>query len=428
MSNNQNKQPHTMPSIGLDESHLSAYAKAVNAINTTKKQGYILMGQKTPPLLRFLLNIGDLRSYTEYTTLRDHIIKKHHMPAKILLQIPYEVNNPIAILRSSDKARKEGFIFLTDLEKGKNSPVLVPFHRKFLKNGNQTLFMPTSYGKNPVDFQLLLNNDVLVWDYSRAENFEKRYKGVFDLPKHIYPTEDYGDKKRSSLYAGNHSPHLGYATQQMLSGSFSITNAGILFVDYDRTERYLSQYFSDLSVNPNLYLDENQVNEVRKWTRQHAPMTRNEAEQALNHIYFSLMLPDTAKQAIQDEIKNELDPIYDTRTFITGTDLPQFHQKAEAFSEEYLNRPLTCEQAKLVGRDMISQVEPMNHIEFIELFNNHIEKVYNNGGDTNIQSIQNCIQQMVKKIPDILKAQQAQTQTQPEKDQSKEKGDGGRER
>ena len=131
---------------------------------------------------------------------------------------------------------------------------------------------------------------------------------------------------------------------------------------------------------------------------------------------------NTPKPTLMQAIKEKISPKQPKRSIPTPTgykteeDLRQFYQ-------EIKQKPLTKEQAQLVGKDMISQVEPMNHIEFIEHFNNHIEKVYNNGGDTNIQSIQNCVQQMVKKvIPDILKAQQTQEHTQPEKKQSKDKG------
>ena len=113
-------------------------------------------------------------------------------------------------------------------------------------------------------------------------------------------------------------------------------NTNPLFVDYDKTEQYLSQYFPDLSINPNLYLDAEKVQQVKEWTQQNAPINRQNAETALVNIYTQFMPTDeTAKQVIQDEVKNELDAIYKQRRFITGKDLPLFHQKAQQFGEEY---------------------------------------------------------------------------------------------
>ena len=115
-------------------------------------------------------------------------------------------------------------------------------------------------------------------------------------------------------------------------------NTSPLFVDYDKAERYFRQYFPDLSVNPNLYLDAEKVQQVRNWTRQNAPINRQNAETALMNIYTPFMPSDEdAQQAIHDEIKNELDAVYKQRRFITGADLPLFHTKAQQFSEEYQN-------------------------------------------------------------------------------------------
>ena len=88
MSNkqNQNKQPHTMPSIGLDESPLSAYAKAVNEVGRHNKQSNILMGYTPPPLLRWLTTIDNYPTYTSHPVLYKDMKGKHRISAKNMLR------------------------------------------------------------------------------------------------------------------------------------------------------------------------------------------------------------------------------------------------------------------------------------------------------------------------------------------------------
>lgn len=384
MSNNKKQEPHKMPTVGLDESPLSAYAKAVNEVGRHNKQSNILMGY-APPLLRWLTTINNHSTYTSHPILYKDMKGKHRISAKNMLQVPYQLNNPVAILGSSPNATQQGFVFVTDLQEyGK--PIIIAMHRVILSTSSTTLFMPTVYENELRFFQNKLNHAVLCWNYGRAEKFEKMWNGILDLPKHIYPTQDFGKQQRGVFSTDT---ALDNPTPHSVVSSLSY-NTSPLFVDYDRTERYLSQYFSDLSVNPNLYLDENQVNEVRKWTQQHAPMTFNEAEQILLPVYAQFMPSDNvALQVMQQQVITELKTIYDPRNFITGEDLPAFYQKAQQFAKEYQEKqPLSKEKALSALNDIAAEFHTgAEYQSCIALNQQRVEEIYAAGKSITMQNI-----------------------------------------
>lgn len=323
MSNNHkpNQEPHKMPTVGLDESPLSAYAKAINSIKEKKRTtGYVPMGY-TPQLLRFLTNIENLRSYVAYDNLRKDMYIKHKVSASVMLKLPYALNNPIAILKSSGKAKQQGFVFVTDLQED-SKPLIIAVNRETLPNQHITIEIKSAYGKELSGFQNMLNFDILCWDYSKTERFEKLYSGILDLPKYLYPTADFGQNKRLSLNTDSHSPlHCGYDYYYQHES---------LYVDYDKTERYLSQYFSDMSVNPDLYRDAKQVKAAREWTQRYAPMTRKEAFTAIMSVYAEFhtdeqILNDIADQVVQPHLSN----LYQQGKTVVGDDLNALHQNLQ---------------------------------------------------------------------------------------------------
>lgn len=329
MSNNKKQEPHKMPSVGLDESPLSAYAKAIREVRS-KKNTYILMGW-TPPLLGILTDIGKLQTHTHYSVLRKAMLgqgkNKHFVPEKIMLQVPYACNNAVGILKSSPDTQTKGFVFITDLQVA-GKPVIVPMHKVSLPTGNIALFMPTTFDKKIKDFQRLLDYDILCWDYSKAERFEKIYSGILDLPPHIYPTSDFGKQQRAVFRT---EPVLDSATpaNQVVQAALSLSqDTRPLFVDYDKTETYLSQYFSDMSVNPDLYQDAEQVKATREWTQKNAPLTKKEAEERILLVCADF-LPDDSPAF--DESKEKIVALLDTRYqsskgYITGKEVAQIKE------------------------------------------------------------------------------------------------------
>ena len=424
MSNNKNQEPHKMPTVGLDESHLSPYAKAIYWIKTINKQGHILMGY-APPLLRFLTDIDNLRTYTSYYILRKDMLgqghNRHFIPASIMLKVPYYLNNPIAILSSTPNATRKGFVFVTDLQY-KGNPIIIAMHKE-KPNNSELLTMISCYDKKIDDFQKFLNYNILCWNYERSEKFEQMWDGILDLPKHIYPTKDFGKQQRAVFRT---EPVLDSLSPLHQASHLLSQDTRPLFVDYDKTERYLSQAFPDLSVNPNLYLDAETVQAAREWTRLYAPMTRTEAQNALLPIYSQFMPTDnTAQQAMQQQITTELQTIYDPRRFITGADLPLFQQKAQQFSEEYQqNRPLSKEEAINALNAVLAEFYPIGTAEYqcgSETVQKTVEKAYSNNKPITmpkVESIREQTQQLNQQI----------TRTPPEKEPPKDKGDGGRER
>ncbi|MBP3222141.1 MAG: hypothetical protein J6M43_08925 [Neisseriaceae bacterium] len=391
----------------LDTSPDSEFAKAVDFVVSTPVADEIMFDEVvlgyTPLVFRMIDDKIPLKPMeTDLITIekvmafnlgREERIDKsdrtpHNIDPETLKQFPAQLIDPIAIIKSQTKIN--GYVVLTELfEKEHNKynnvqqrPIVVAIHLKW-KNDNK--------------------------------NQRKRYK-------HLKITTGNGRK-------------VGFIINNLTSNLLMYLNrekCRHLFLNYLITPSARRQLNKDNQKDDNERMQiiaELCGLEMHKG-RYQLKTTATFAAREISHQTENDHLYDannTQKPTIMQAIKQKISPKQAKRSipmptgYKTEEDLQQFYQ-------EIMQKPLTKEQAKLVGRDMISQVEPMNHIEFIEHFNNHIEKVYNNGGDTNIQSIQNCIQQMVKKIPDILKAQQAQTQTQPEKNQSKEKGDGGRER
>ena len=414
MSNNKKQEPHKMPTVGLDESPLSPYAKAIAWIKTINKQGHILMGY-APPLLRVLTDIDNLRTYTSYYILRKDMLgqghNKHFIPASIMLKVPYYLNNPIAILSSTPNATKKGFVFITDLQY-KGNPIIIAMHKE-KPNNSELLTMISCYDKRIGDVQKFLNYDILCWDYSKAERFEQMWDGILDLPKHIYPTKDFGKQQRAVFRT---EPVLDSLSPLHQASHLLSQDTRPLFVDYDKTERYLSQYFSDMSVNPDLYQDAEQVKATREWTQQYAPMTRKEAEQVLLPVYAQFMPSDNvALQVMQQQVITELKTIYDPRNFITGEDLPAFYQKAQQFAKEYHEKQLLSKEKALSALNDIA-AEFYTGAEYqscIALNQQRVEEIYAAGKSITMQNIHQA--------RNNHKERQQQPHNLPE--QSKDKGE-----
>ena len=283
---------------------------------------------------------------------------KHNVPASVMLKLPHALNNPIGILKSSGKAKQQGFVFVTDLQEN-GKPLIIAVNRETLPNTYITIEIKSAYGKELSGFQNMLNYDILCWDYNKAERFEQIYSGILDLPPHIYPTLNFGQNKRLPLNTDSHSPlHSGYDYYYQHES---------LYVDYDKTERYLSQYFSDLSVNPNLYLDAEKVQQVKEWTRQTAPLTPKEAQTQMMSVYAEFIPENSeAYKDTEKRVEQQVATHYKQGKTLTPQDIQQvrenFTQKMPQVRQDY-HQAVAKQQTQSTLPENITQQNQDNSVK-----------------------------------------------------------------
>ena len=390
----------------LDTSPDSKFVKAVDfVVQDIIPDRYIRKSVplgRTPLVLQLCeIEIGDMR--TTYGAIEKSISEFinrpndkgrykhiHNIDPELLKQIPAKICDPIAIIQSQTVASYSSAQNQKKYTKPNGLVILIELTEKQTIN-RQEFFSPVI----------------------AAIHIKQKDRGEWDLnitSVHGRKSEFIVDNLSSNLlmYLNREKCH------QMLQTHFTPSVVRRMYPDNDRHKRL--QIIREMCST-----------EIHKDRSLKTGVTTMEARSYIKESGHLLSSDNTPKPTLMQAIKEKISPKQPKRTIPTPTDY-KTEDDLRRFYQEIKQKPLTKEQAKLVGRDMISQVKEMNHTDFIEVFNNHIETIYNNKGDTNIQSIQNAIQKMAKQMPDILKAQQTQERTPPEKEPPKDKGDGGRER
>lgn len=179
----------------LNEDGNSAFAKAVDEINGGKRipirNGKFIQMGTTPDALK-MVGVTDTNIKINESVIEkvmgeqlgisenkyDHI---HNLTADDLKALPKNINNPIAIFKSSkNSSNPDGFVVLTELTElktktGKKSPVIAALHIKPTKRGAEVVNITSAYGRS--DGQLIdaFNNDLLYADRTKAQQFLNTY-------------------------------------------------------------------------------------------------------------------------------------------------------------------------------------------------------------------------------------------------------------
>ncbi|THA11351.1 hypothetical protein [Rodentibacter pneumotropicus] len=160
----------------LNENSDSDFAKAVDTVSQGGKPSkqYIPMGT-TPNVLK-MLGIVDTKVLINRDVLSKVMGNKHNVTAETLKQLPQQINEPVAVMRSAPQATQNGYVILTELVEenvltGENEPLISALHLKSTKDGLEVLNIASVYGKNLRGMQNMLNYDLLYWHKEKGSQF-----------------------------------------------------------------------------------------------------------------------------------------------------------------------------------------------------------------------------------------------------------------
>lgn len=172
----------------LDESANSDFSKAVDdVVSGNVAQGRISMGT-TPDVLK-MLGLPDSKIRItgaviqkvmgEYLGIdkgdHSHI---HNLTPETLKQIPKQMNNPVAVFKSS--TRKDSYVILTELNEtdsktGKNKPVVSALHINFGKGNVEVIDVRSVYGRFDSQLTKAFRDDLLYLNKTKGQQFLKTH-------------------------------------------------------------------------------------------------------------------------------------------------------------------------------------------------------------------------------------------------------------
>lgn len=163
---------------GLDESVNSDFARAVDAVvDGDNSVGYLKLGT-TPSVLR-MVGLPNVKVSISRATIKKVIAGKHRIDPESLKQLPVQINNPVAIMKSSPKALKKGYVVLTEITEQKDDggaePVIVALHLRETSGGYQVINIVSAYGKNLRGIQNMLNHDVVYWNKTKGSQLANAF-------------------------------------------------------------------------------------------------------------------------------------------------------------------------------------------------------------------------------------------------------------
>ncbi|MFZ7164580.1 LPD38 domain-containing protein [Avibacterium avium] len=194
-----NQDPHTEnvsleteqdTRYSLNESADSEFAKAVDAVaQGGSVKGYIDVGT-TPDVLK-ILGLPDVKVTIHGATFKKVMQDKHHITAETLKQLPEQINDPVAVMKSAPQATQQGYVILTELVEdnpltGGKEPVVSALHLKQDANGLEIINIASVYGKNLRGLQNMLNHDLLYWNNKKGSDIVD----TFGLQLPAYVSQD----------------------------------------------------------------------------------------------------------------------------------------------------------------------------------------------------------------------------------------------
>ncbi|MCP2041934.1 hypothetical protein L1281_002552 [Neisseria sp. HSC-16F19] len=145
----------------LDASENSAFVAAVDKAERGEAVGGYIQVGTTPAVLK-MLGLPDVNVTIKGETFKKAMGGKHSMTAQAMKRLPIEINNPVAVMRSS--TQPNGYVILTELieqEKGRDKPVIAALHLNMDANGIELLNIASVYGRSLKQVQRGLDNDLL---------------------------------------------------------------------------------------------------------------------------------------------------------------------------------------------------------------------------------------------------------------------------
>ena len=227
--------------LSLNESANSDFAKAVDDVANGKFSSQIIEVGTTPSVLK-MLGLPDANVVISGAVLKKVMLGKHNVTAETLKQLPKQINDPVAVMKSS--TQQNGYVVLTELMEnvnGINKPVVAALHLKQTSQGIELINVASVYGRNNSQIQRGLENDLLYWNKKKGVNF------LDNLTLQL----------RSPLSETNSTKGYQFARTVGLQLPSSLTSVDNLSVSNVKTEAELSQYLSaknnqETQINPEI--------------------------------------------------------------------------------------------------------------------------------------------------------------------------------
>lgn len=169
--------------LSLNESVNSDFAKAVDKIASGEAVAKYINVGTTPSVLK-MLGLPDVRVTISGQVLNKVMLGKHNVTQETLKQLPNQINNPVAVMKSS--TQENGYVVLTELverEDGKDKPVIAALHLKKTNQGLELISIASIYGRSNAQIQRGLERDLLYWNKAKGSQFLTAFG--LRLPSHM---------------------------------------------------------------------------------------------------------------------------------------------------------------------------------------------------------------------------------------------------
>lgn len=169
--------------LSLNESADSDFAKAVDKIAGGEAVAKYINVGTTPSVLK-MLGLPDVRVTISGQVLNKVMRGKHNVTQETLKQLPNQINNPVAVMKSS--TQENGYVVLTELlerENGKGKPVIAALHLKKTNQGLELISVASVYGRSNSQILRGLERDLLYWNKAKGSQFLTAFG--LRLPSHM---------------------------------------------------------------------------------------------------------------------------------------------------------------------------------------------------------------------------------------------------
>lgn len=271
--------------LSLNESANSDFAKAVDDVANGKFSSQIIEVGTTPSVLK-MLGLPDANVVISGAVLKKVMLGKHNVTAETLKQLPKQINDPVAVMKSS--TQQNGYVVLTELMEnvnGINKPVVAALHLKQTSQGIELINIASVYGRNNSQIQRGLENDLLYWNKKKGVNF------LDNLTLQL----------RSPLSETNSTKGYQFARTVGLQLPSSLTSVDNLSVSNVKTEAELSQYLSAKN---------NQETQINPEIQRAQDILRKNLGKAAEHIEVIAFAnpPEDVKNLITSDVEGWFNP------------------------------------------------------------------------------------------------------------------------
>ncbi|WP_066111379.1 LPD38 domain-containing protein [Gallibacterium salpingitidis] len=167
--------PTTGKRFSLNEHPDSDFARAVDDVASGKFTAQQVIDVGTTPAVLKMLGLPDVNVVINGSVLKKVMLDKHNVRPEVLKQLPRQINNPVAVMKSS--TQQNGYVVLTELTEnvnGVDKPIIAALHLKQSKQGLELINIASVYGRNISQLQNGLNNDLLYWNKTKGSQLARR--------------------------------------------------------------------------------------------------------------------------------------------------------------------------------------------------------------------------------------------------------------